>query len=143
MQTAVGLDAERGDRIEVVNMRFREPAVDAEDGAGAPMGGLLETLPELVGKVLLFGLAIFMALKLRSSLGEMVGRASAPEGMMPRARARVAAIEDEEEAGAILETDSSVVTLEKNLNEVRDFAGANPQEIADLVQAWVGDADGR
>ncbi len=141
VQTAVGLDDARGDRIEVVNMRFRDPDPLPLEGEGGGMGGLLETLPETIGKVLLFGLAIFMALRLRSTLGSMVGRAAEPGGAV--AAGVAGPVVDETGASLdILETDSSVVTLEQNLTEVRDFAGANPQEIADLVQAWVGEADG-
>ena len=144
VQTAVGLDAKRGDRIEVVNMRFREQTTDMVPEEGSPMAGLLESLPELIGKLLLFGLAVFMVLKLRSSLGGMA--ASGPVLSRGAAARAVGGAVPAEEIGPtvdILGTDNSVVELEQNLKEVREFAGANPQEIADLVQAWVGDMDGR
>jgi flagellar M-ring protein FliF len=133
VQTAVGLDVARGDRIEVVNMRFEDPVQVAEE-TGFSVGPFVQKLPENIGKFLLFGLLLLMALRLKNSLGEMMGQVYVPDGA-PKP-------EMEAEKLDILETDASVVTLENKLTEVREFAGANPQEIADLVQAWVGESEG-
>ena len=133
VQTAVGLDSTRGDRIEVVNMRFQEPALVVEE-TGLGIGPIMQKLPENIGKFLLFGLLLFMALRLKNSLGDMMGQVYVPEGAPePTAAAEI---------GDYLETDQSVVSLENKMTEVREFAGANPQEIADLVQAWVGESEG-
>ncbi len=35
-----------------------------------------------------------------------------------------------------------MTSTENKLKEIRDYAGASPQEIADLVQAWVHEAEG-
>ncbi|MBU1073046.1 hypothetical protein KKG45_07345, partial [bacterium] len=132
VQTTVGLDTARGDRIEVVNMRFQDPvAVPQETGLMA--APLLQSLPQTIGKFLLFGLVVFMAFRLKNALGRMMGQVYVPQGAQaPSAEA---------EKTDILETDKSVVTLENKLKEVREFAGANPQDIADLVQAWVGESE--
>jgi len=134
VQSAVGLNTERGDRIEVVNMQFQVPTAIPEE-QGIMVSPLLQTLPQTIGKILLFALAIFMAFRLRNALGDMAGQSYEPS-VGPKQQTSDALDID------ILETDATVVTLENNLNEVRDFAGSNPQEIADLVQAWVGDAEG-
>ncbi len=133
VQSAVGLNTQRGDRIEVVNMQFQVPTQDPAE-QGVMVSPLLQTLPQLVGKVLLFALAVFMAFRLRNALGDMAGQSyepsAGPNQQVP-----------EGPDADLLETDASIVTLENNLTEVRDFAGSNPQEIADLVQAWVGDSE--
>jgi len=133
VQTAVGLDAERGDRIEVVNMRFQEPAAPPSEGGGLVSAPLMQDLPGLIGRILLFGTVIFMAFRLKNALGDLMGQVYVPEGAPE--------VAEEIPAEDILETDESVVSLENKLNEVRDYAGANPQDIADLVQAWVGESD--
>ncbi len=132
VQTAVGLDIARGDRIEVVNMRFQDPVVVPEE-TGLMAAPFIQTLPQTIGKFLLFGLVIFMAFRLKNALTDMMGQVYVPEGAPQKA--------EEVDMTDLLETDAAVVTLENKLTEVRDFAGGNPQEIADLVQAWVGEAD--
>ena len=132
--TAVGLSAERGDRIEVVNMQFRAPEEEEPEQGG--LGGLPlpGSLPQVIGKVLLFGLALFMALRLKKALGDMMGQQLIPQG--------VSREEYVEAKSDLLETDESVTSTENKLKEIRDYAGASPQEIADLVQAWVHEAEG-
>lgn len=132
--SAVGLNAERGDRIEVVNMQFRAPEEEeAEKGGlgGLPLPG---SLPQVIGKVLLFGLALFMALRLKKALGDMMGQQLIPQGATRE--------EFAETKSDLLDTDESVTSTENKLKEIRDYAGASPQEIADLVQAWVHEAEG-
>jgi flagellar M-ring protein FliF len=132
--SAVGLNAQRGDRIEVVNMQFRAPEESAPESGG--LGGLPlpGSLPQVVGKVLLFVLALFMALRLKKALGDMMGQQLIPQG--------VSREEFVEAKSDLLDTDESVTSTENKLKEIRDYAGASPQEIADLVQAWVHEAEG-
>ena len=132
--SAVGLNAERGDRIEVVNMQFRAPEEEEPESGGLGALPLPGSLPQVIGKVLLFVLALFMALRLKKALGDMMGQQLIPQG--------VSREEFVEAKSDLLDTDESVTSTENKLKEIRDYAGASPQEIADLVQAWVHEAEG-
>ncbi len=132
---AVGFDAGRGDTIEVVNMRFDTPEV--------PTPGLVERLewlqdlPSLVGRFLLFAVAAVVLLSLRKSVAKILGEASGPTARVAgRSRGGASrgtaapAMEGEHFHGVHAE----VATLE-------DWARGNPDEVANLVQAFATQED--
>ena len=68
VQSAVGIVAERGDRIEVVNMQFRGNTVEQDTGGGGLPGGILELLMRNLGRILLVILMAALVLTFRSNL---------------------------------------------------------------------------
>lgn len=141
VSSTVGLDVERGDHIDVVNMQFQEPVADLVTTAG---GGFAlpgpEGLPGLVGRVLLFGLLAFMAFRLKSALGDMVGQEYVP--VMGSGAASSGASAPADVRSDLMDAGEEIVDTENKLTEVREYVGQNPQEIADLVQAWFAEAEG-
>jgi len=138
VRSAVGLDMERGDRIEVVNMQFK--GVEAVPGtdSGLLAGPWMNITPELVGRVLLFVVAIVMVLRLRKSLDGMLGAAAGSNG---RRAARNHAASPQSVPSIHEETTTQLGTAQM-LNEIKDFAGDNPAEVADLVHAWIEESEG-
>jgi flagellar M-ring protein FliF len=142
VESAVGVDAVRGDRIEVVNMQFQDPEPLMDSQESSPTGQLMDSLPQLIGRVLLFLLAGFMILRLKSNLGDLVksdispvsGRAyaNAPAGMDNM---------DNSSFSRLMELDQEAAATEMMVEEVRTYVGDNPDEVADLVQAWMSDSE--
>ena len=141
VETAVGLDRERGDRIEVVNMRFQEPGTLGDPAGQAPSTPWMETLPQLVGRVLLFLLAGFMVLRLKSSLGQMVNADVAPVKAHVSSTSYTVEGSEESPYNRLLELDQETATTESMVEEVRGYAGENPDEVSDLVQAWITESE--
>ncbi len=141
VQTAIGLNPARGDRIEVVNMQFRGREPEEAPAAG-PLGQpWLQNAPELGGRVLLVIAGLVMFLALRRNLGRLLadgggaprraavagagaGAAGAAGGPLPSIR----------DAGA---PDSA----ERMISEVKDYAAENPEAMAELVQAWMSERE--
>lgn len=138
VQTAVGLNPARGDRIEVVNMQFqgREPVAAP---AGGPLGQpWLQNLPDLIGKVLLFAAGAVLLLALRRNLGRLLAAGG------PAPRQAVAAGAPGGAAGGPLPSirDAGAPdTAERMISEVKDYATENPEAMAELVQAWMNERE--
>jgi flagellar M-ring protein FliF len=131
--TAVGLNPARGDQIEVVNMQFH----GRDEAAPAPKPGLmaepwLQRAPELIGKVLIFGVAAVMLLLFKRNLGRLMS--SEPS----RRRAAAAA-----GGGAAdipmpsIRGEGGDASSERMISEVKDYASENPEQIAELIHSWV------
>lgn len=116
---AVGVDPARGDMIEVVNMRFDLQPPEAHGPMDNP---LLQTLPSIVGRVLLFLVAAVMILGLRRNLGKIVRAASAPTGARPAGVAGASARAAAANAAPAV--------------EVEDWARANPDDVANLIKSF-------
>jgi len=147
VQTAVGFDAVRGDRVEVVNMPFQDtaalPAVDAPVGGGGAAGALgnqsIDTIIQLVGRIGLFVVAGVILLRMRKNLSEMMGTPYVPTGA--DASDVQAATGIPTGPSGLLDLDEQASTTEKILEEVKGFADENTDDMADLVQAWISDAE--
>ncbi len=135
--TAVGLDAERGDRIEVVNMQFQAPGEEVPEEPGLLAAPWLNQAPQLVGRLLLFIVVAVMLLQLKKSLGGLVAGA-ATTGRRSGAR-RAEASPD---GPSIHDSNPDHRTAQAIIDEVRDFAGEKPEEVADLVHAWIEESGG-
>ena len=135
VMSAVGLDEERGDHIEVVNMRFQEPPAVEEDG-GLMQSPWLTTVPRIVGRVLLFVLALLLAVRLKNNLQELAQQRYEPAHFHHEDSPLAA-----DELDDLLEADESVKVTETKLEEIRKYAGKNPEEVADLVHAWIGESE--
>jgi flagellar M-ring protein FliF len=138
VRTAIGIDTSRGDRIEVVNMQFRERE------APAPEPGLLgqpwlESAPQLVGKVLLVVVAIILVLVVRRNLGRLVS-----DGV-PVRRSAAAVGGGGGAAGGVdplmpsIRDGSSPDNSARMITEVKDYAAENPDAMAELIHTWVTD----
>jgi len=138
VRSAVGLDVERGDRIEVVNMQFKGVEAVPETDSGLMAGPWMNISPELVGRVLLFVVAIVMVLRLRKSLDGMLGAGAGSNGWRA-ARNHAAAPQS---VPSIHEETTAQLGTAQMLDEIKDFAGDNPDEVADLVHAWIKESEG-
>jgi flagellar M-ring protein FliF len=138
VQTAVGLNAQRGDQIEVVNMQFQGREQPPDDSPGLLGRPWLERLPETIGKVLLFAVAAVMLLALKRNLGRLIGEGGAPG----RRSAVAAAVEAEEQPMPSIKTAGGTHgSSEKMVTEVKEYANDNPEQMAELIHAWITESD--
>lgn len=126
--TAVGLNATRGDQIEVVNMQFegRRATGTVEPPAAAPQ--LLQLALRHGGRVLLLLLLVGVLLNLRRNLARMV--AGRPGDGAGRGRARAA---EPRSPAADLKSGAS----DRMTDDIRAFADENPQKVAEVLQGWL------
>ncbi len=132
VQTAVGLNAGRGDQIEVVNMPFQSPGESGS--AGAPQGQplWLEWLPEYGGRLLLFVVAAAMLLGLKKNLGRLVSEGF-PAGR-PAAGQAAAARRSRNRLGEAAGTADGMSV------DVKEYAAENPEKVAEMLQSWIAEA---
>ncbi len=125
VQTAVGLNATRGDQIEIVNMQFSQPVVDEP----APfVNNWMGMVTQYGGKAFMFLLFGIILLSLRKGLGGLLSM------NVPRPRARVVQAADNREA----ETFDGIPDMDDQvINDIKDFASDNPERVADVVQSWI------
>ncbi|HRX50911.1 MAG TPA: flagellar basal-body MS-ring/collar protein FliF [Candidatus Krumholzibacteria bacterium] len=136
VQTAVGYNPDRGDRIEVVNMQFQTPAPDYEEqGGGLLDSPLMETLPSLVGRIVLFVVAGVLLLRLKGNLSDLMESDYEPVPLGGGSGVRVPS------QSGLLDLDESTMTTEAMVDEIKNFADGNIDDVADLVQAWVSEAE--
>jgi flagellar M-ring protein FliF len=140
VQTAVGLNAVRGDQIEIVNMQFRQ----VEDPIAAhPLTDWMGLVNQYGGKVLLLVLLAVMALSLRRSLGRLVagGGTASAKGAAVAGRAGAAgraAVVPEVEAEHF---DGIPELNDQVMGDIRDYAADNPDRVAEVIQSWVREID--
>jgi len=126
VQTAVGLNAVRGDHIEVVNMKFQQPGgVNNPPQVGADWLGMATRYG---GKAFLFLVFGVMALSLRRSLGRALASGAGP-GV--RRNVRVHEKDYGESFDGIPDMDDQMI------GDIRDYASDNPERVADVVQSWI------
>jgi len=125
VQTAVGLNAARGDQIEIVNMQFSQPVIDEPAPFVNNWMGMVTQYGGKAFMVLLFGIIL---LSLRKGLGGLLSM------NVPRPRARVVQAADNREA----ETFEGIPDMDDQvINDIKDFASDNPERVADVVQSWI------
>ena len=130
---AVGLDPGRGDTIEVVNMRFHTPP--AYEPTIVEQLQWLQDLPSLVGRFLLFLVAAFLVLRLRSSLSRALGDASNPQAGATAGGGGGGGGGSTTMNGEVFQgVHSEVATLE-------DWTRGNPDQVAELVKAFAQQED--
>lgn len=136
---AVGLDPGRGDQIEVVNMPFDNTVPVETPLLESP---LVQQLPSMVGRLLLFVVAAVLLLGLRKNVAQMLnGGDAAP----PLARARgpraAGANGTGRAATAAAAGGAAYDSYEREVDELENIARGNPDEIADLVMAFASQED--
>lgn len=132
VSAAVGLDSGRGDTIEVVNMQFYTPP--AYEPTLVDQIHWLQDIPNLVGRFLLFLVAAFVILRLRSSLSAALGEASGPATGAATAGGGGGGGGDRGGGDVFQGVHSEVATLE-------DWTRGNPDQVAELVKAFAQQED--
>ncbi len=140
VQSAVGIDVSRGDRIEVVNMQFRGQTANEPVSGGLP-GGILEIVMPNVGRILLVVLLAVVVLTFRrnlagalgdlSSLGARGSDAAGQPGGAALAGGGTADVEIPERFEGLPDMNDQMI------DDVREYAAENPQRVAEVIQSWV------
>ncbi len=132
VQTAIGLNSGRGDRIEVVNMPFNGRVEESIDGGGSPVW--LELVSQFGGRLLLFGIAAMLILSLKRNLGRLVSEGF-PSGSGGRRRSAAA-----NDSGPTMDMDG-VNSDQRMVDEVKHFAAGNPERVAEVIQSWINESE--
>ncbi len=132
VENIVGLSKERGDKIEMLNVRFQEPVIPEPGG----MAGILDSVPSLLNKVLVVLALLFLLGTFRKLSGQLVsglptGRVAGGDASGGTNRSGgsggSAASMIGEKAGRGLEVEE----------QARALALDKPEEIAQLVRTWM------
>ncbi len=129
VENIVGLSKERGDKIEMLNVRFQEPVLPEPGG----MAGILDSAPSLLNKVLVVLALLFLLGTFRKLSGQLVSGLPASRVVSGEAKASssrgggsaAAAIGDKAGRGLEVEEQARALALDK------------PEEIAQLVRTWM------
>jgi flagellar M-ring protein FliF len=130
VQTAIGLNAVRGDQIEIVNMQFQQQEVPTDSA----LPNWVDLVSQYGGKgVLLIGLAVIL-LTLRKNLGGLLSTTTTGAAAAGRAAAATAAAEPEHFDG--------IPTMDDHvIGDIRDFAAEHPERVAEVIQSWIREID--
>lgn len=137
VQSAVGLDVSRGDRIEVVNMQFQGDHQRPADGVGG-FNPLIRMVLNLMmqhgGRALLLIMMAAMALAFRRNLSAVLndlGTLFQPAAVAEKeAKKKIEASDLERFEGLPEMTDQMI-------EDVREYAAENPGRVAEVVQSWM------
>lgn len=132
VSAAVGLDAGRGDTIEVVNMPFYTPP--AYEPTIVDQLHWLQDLPNLVGRFLLFLVAAVVILRLRSSLSKALGEAGGSSASSGGSGGGSTPSMGANGEPVFQGVHAEVATLE-------DWSRGNPDQVAELVKAFAQQED--
>jgi flagellar M-ring protein FliF len=128
VRNAVGFDAGRGDKITVVNMRFTSDNL-MEDNGGILSSPLLQVLPSILGKLIAVVIALILFLTIKKMLSQgglsLGGRAGSSAGVSG-------------ESGGM----SGGYTSMNVEDRAKSLALSNPENAANLMKAWLGEAVG-
>ena len=132
VQTALGVNPERGDRVEVVNMRFRGRGARPAPASQRPGGAWLPAAARNVGNALLLATGVALLLVL-------FGAFQKPLGLGAAGARRAAGRGDGTEAANGAAAAVAAAEADRMVDEVRDYAAGNPEAMAELVKAWLGE----
>lgn len=134
VENIVGLDSERGDKIELLNVRFQENLPVATNGFGIWM----EYGPQLLKGLLVVLALVFLMLTFRRLSGQLVAGLSTP-GRSARVAERGGEpgrlLPGDRDAGAEIQG-ASTRALEME-EQARALALEKPEDIAQLVRTWM------
>lgn len=132
---AIGIDASRGDTIEVVNMPF--------DVAEPPVANLLDNpwlqnAPEMVGKLLLFLVAAGLVLSLRKSFSGLLGEASGGTATASAGGGSVGPGVVDAVSGAATRRAGlpPEPTVDEEVATLEDWTRSQPDEVANLIKSF-------
>jgi len=141
VRTTVGLNAGRGDRIEVVNMPFRQPEELSGPGTGVDWVGLANRYG---GRILLLVALAAVLVTLRRNVGRLLDEspggdpAATAAGTVRGSGPAAAAAPDEPE---LEHFDGIPEATHPVVEEIQDYAAENPERVAEVIQAWIQDID--
>ncbi len=128
VQTAIGIDATRGDKIEVVNMQFHQTVENPGGGLNPDWIGIVT---QYGGKVVLIIMLAVMALALKKNMGQLISEtfqpaiATTPDGKEL----------SEEHFDGIPDMDDTVI------HDIQEYASENPERVAEVIQSWIHELD--
>lgn len=143
VQTAVGLDVSRGDRIEVVNLQFQDDrAAPGEGGPSSLLTLVLDLVAEYGGRGLLLIMLGSMALVFRRNLADLIddlGRLISGGGPQGEAgsSARTGGGRSSTSAEAGERFEGLPEMTDQMIEDVREYAAENPARVAEVVQSWL------
>jgi flagellar M-ring protein FliF len=145
VENIVGLDMERGDRVEVLNVQFSEPHLP--EPGGFLSGPLMDKLPGIINKVLfLVGLGLIfmlfrnMGAKLVQNVAIEVGSIESTGGGSSggRINPKYGAVDDQElEALDPNDINSAAKRKIKMEEQAQSLALEKPEEVARLIKTWM------
>ena len=144
VENIVGLDSERGDRIEVLNVKFHEPSLPASSGfLSSP---LMDKVPSILNKLLfiaalllLFAIFRKMGVKLVESVSVEAGKAQVVGATSPASRIRPDGSSNDEYVDALDPNDINQDAKRKIKMEeqAKSLAIEKPEEVARLIKTWM------
>lgn len=130
VMNAVGFDDSRGDRISIVNQRFRDAAPAAVAG-GFFSSTIFQMLPSVLGKLIAIGVTVFLLLTLRKQLSAPIGRGEGETSGYAGGLLAGIGTGGGKAAGA-----GSRVSPEQRFQSI---AQANPENVANVMKSWMSD----
>jgi len=139
VQSAIGIDVERGDQIEVVNIQFQgEGAVpDGDGGGGGLPGGWVQLVMQNLGRILLVALLVVLVVTFRRSLQGTLGDLSGHRGGAKPGRPAAAGGAPGQPAAEPERFEGLPPLTDQMIEDVREYAAENPARVADVVQSWL------
>jgi flagellar M-ring protein FliF len=129
IQESIGIDEDRGDSVQVINMAFVEQAATVEEGLPIWRDPYMVEMALTLAKWLVIALGLFwVARQARSTLVAL----AAPEKPVEQV------VSEAIEGAAV---GATAVSKPVDLNALRQVAQANPQAVASVIKGWV-DGDG-
>ncbi|WP_292043200.1 MULTISPECIES: flagellar basal-body MS-ring/collar protein FliF [unclassified Brevundimonas] len=157
---AVGIDEERGDKLEVVNVRFNREA-EAAGGANGESGGLMSSFAfdknDIMRGIELAVLAITALLLIFFVLRPLLRTATGKEAKA-KAQPGVTSVDEQLVGGALpggaaamlpgpteVEQRIDIARIEgqvkaSSIKKVADFVDAHPEESTAILRAWMNEA---
>jgi flagellar M-ring protein FliF len=130
VSTAVGLNAVRGDQIEVENMPFAGGGESADAGPALPRW--LELIPDQSGRVLLLALLAVLLFSFRRNLRALVGELA---GERPSAAG--AGTDHRGESAEKERFEGLPDMTDQMIEDVQEYAAENPERVAEVIQSWI------
>lgn len=130
VQSALGIDAGRGDQLEVVNLQFNNLDKDGGGLTGPPFGWL-EFLAQHAGRLVLTVILVALVVIFRRNLSGALGDLAAGRHAEPGAAAAAATAEEAERF------DGLPLMTDQMLEDVREYAAEHPDRVAEVVQSWL------
>lgn len=128
---AAGIDAKRGDKLEVVNLPFAQPVEEVVAG-GINVTSMAPLVQGLAAVVIALLVVFMVARPLLSQLREM-----SPE--LVEAAALPGSVEDVAQALEEAERDARSRKLMEQRQTLIEMAQDDPQRAADIIRAWLAD----
>jgi flagellar M-ring protein FliF len=142
VENIVGFDADRGDRIEVLNVQFTDATPLMHDG-GLFGGGLMQKVPSLLNRALFVVALLFLLVTFRKMASQLVENISKAPAAAPAPTAEESQAAGMERKPVNLDglIDHSKKDEAEQYMQMEEQAKAlaldRPEDIAQLVRTWI------